>query len=77
MAIMQIILIIAIAVAAALVLFALVRGLVLFSQSHRDGDDAALMANYANQNKMMFSRVKWQAVTVLLLVVIGMVAAAG
>ena len=72
---MEIVLIVLVLVAAGFVLFSLVRGLVFFSQSHQAAQEGRLEENQAMQNKMMFNRVKWQAVTVLLLIVIGFVAA--
>ncbi len=72
---MNVAIILLIVAAAAMVLFSLVRGLIYFSQSREgaisaDGTDLHLM-----QNKMMFARVKWQAIAIILLVVLGMVAA--
>lgn len=72
--------IIAIVAAAALVLFSLARGLVYFAQTSDDiakgnVDAAGVARGHAMQNKMMFARVKWQAITILLLVVLGFVAA--
>lgn len=62
--------------AAGLVLFSLARGLYEFGKqrdelSTGNGPTAGQMM----QNKMMFARVKWQAITVVLLVVLGMIAA--
>ncbi len=72
---MNIAIILLIVAAAGMVLFSLVRGLIFFGQSREaamtaDGTDLHMM-----QNRMMFARVKWQAITIILLVVLGLVAA--
>lgn len=72
---MQILLILAVVAAAGLVLFALARGLYHFSQGHRASLDGTVHENQVMQNKMMMARVKWQAITVILLVLIGFFAA--
>ncbi len=79
---MNIVIILAIIVAAGFVLFSLVRGLIYFANTSNDlanGTTTATGVNHghAMQNKMMFARVKWQAITILLLVVLGMVASNG
>lgn len=74
---MNAILIIGVVVAAALVLAALARGLFHFSQSHQASLDGTLHENQMMQNRMMMARVKWQAITILLLILIGIFAAAG
>jgi Hypoxia induced protein conserved region len=68
-----------IVIAAGFVLFNLVRGLVFFAQTSDDLTNGAIdnggpNAGHVMQNKMMFARVKWQAITILLLVVLGVVA---
>jgi uncharacterized protein HemX len=73
---MNVILILGVVVAAVLVLVALGRGLFHFAQSHQAEMNGTLKENQAMQNRMMMARVKWQAITILLLIVIGMVAAA-
>ena len=73
---MNAILIIGVVVAAALVLAALARGLFHFTRSHQAMLDGTLKENQMMQNKMMMARVKWQAITILLLVLIGIFAAA-
>jgi Hypoxia induced protein conserved region len=73
---MNVVLIIGIVIAAALVLSALARGLFHFSQGHRAAVEGTVAENHRMQNRMMMSRVKWQAITILLLVLLGMVAAA-
>ena len=61
---MILLLVILIAATAAFTLFALLRGLTAFSQ-----DQTTESRNV--QTKMMFARVKWQAIAVLLVVIIG------
>ena len=73
---MNALLILGVVVAAALVLVALARGLFHFSQSHQAELDGTLKENQLMQNRMMMSRVKWQAITILLLILIGIFAAA-
>lgn len=75
---MNIIFVIAIIGAALMVVYALARGLLAFIQTNeaaRNGED--VMAMHHKQNQMMFARVKWQAITIILLVVFGMLAAGG
>jgi hypothetical protein len=72
---MQIFLALAVVVAAGLVLFALARGLFYFAQGHRAALDGKVEENQIMQNRMMMARVKWQAITVILLVLIGALAA--
>ena len=74
---MQILLVLAVVVAAGFVLFSLARGLFYFSQGHRAAMDGTVEENQLMQNKMMMSRIKWQAITIILLVVIGLTAAGG
>ncbi len=73
---MTAILILAVIAAACLVLVALARGLYHFSQGHQATIDGTVDENHVMQNRMMISRVKWQAITVLLLVAIAFVAGA-
>lgn len=73
---MNAILITGVVIAAVLVLVALARGLFHFTQSHQAAIDGTLHENQMMQNKMMMSRVKWQAITILLLILIGIFAAA-
>ncbi len=71
-------LIIGILLAAGAVVFALVRGLYYFAQTSDNRLDGVTTAElHAKQNKMMFARVKFQAIAVILLVILGMVAAKG
>lgn len=76
---MNIVIILAIVVAAGFVLFSLARGLIYFAQTSNDiangnVDAAGVAHGHTMQNKMMFARVKWQAITILLLIVLGAVA---
>ncbi len=74
---MNILLVLGVVVAAALVLFALARGLFHFSQGHRAQVDGTVQENQLMQNRMMMARVKWQAITIILLILIGVFAAGG
>ncbi|OWR00259.1 HIG1 domain-containing protein [Sphingopyxis witflariensis] len=74
---MQILLILAVVGAAGFVLFSLARGLFYFSQGHRAAMDGTVEENQLMQNKMMMSRIKWQAITIILLVLIGVTAGGG
>jgi hypothetical protein len=74
---MSYVIILAIVVAASFVLFSLVRGLVYFAQTSDNlTNGTGPSQGHLMQNKMMFARVKWQAITVLLLVIMGAFAAA-
>jgi Hypoxia induced protein conserved region len=66
---MIILLVLLIVAAAGAVVFALVRGLHAFAHLRpaEVGEDG-IPKSLAIQNKMMFARVKWQAVTILLIV---------
>jgi hypothetical protein len=72
---MEILLVLGVVVAAGFVLFSLARGLFHFSQGHRAAMDGTVHENQVMQNKMMMARVKWQAITIILLVLIGLFAA--
>ncbi len=72
---MQLLLVLGVVVAAGFVLFSLARGLFYFSQGHRAAHDGTVEENQLMQNRMMMARVKWQAITVILLVLIGVFAA--
>ncbi len=74
---MQILLVLAVVVAAGFVLFSLARGLFYFSQGHQAAIDGKVEENQLLQNRMMMARVKWQAITVVLLILIGAFAAGG
>jgi hypothetical protein len=68
---MNALLIIALLVAMGFVVFAVVRGLVAFANMKPDELDANGVPKSLNmQNKMMFSRVKWQAIAVVLIVIL-------
>ncbi len=74
---MSIIVILAIVLAMGAVLYALIRGLVTFlrtTEADLKGEGTSEM--HLMQNKMMFARVKYQAIAVILLVILGMFAAA-
>ncbi|WP_422059185.1 HIG1 domain-containing protein [Sphingopyxis sp.] len=71
---MQLLLVLGVVAAAGLVLFALARGLFLFAQGHRAAMDGTVHENQLLQNKMMMARVKWQAITIILLIIIGVTA---
>ena len=74
---MNIIVIIAIVLAMGAVLYALIRGIVAFlrtTEADLKGEGTSEM--HLMQNKMMFARVKYQAIAVILLVILGMFAAA-
>lgn len=72
---MQLLLVLAVVVAAGLVLFSLARGLFYFAQGHRAALDGEIEQNQLMQNRMMMARIKWQAITVILLMLIGALAA--
>ena len=72
---MNILLIHGVVIAAGFVLFSLARGLFYFSQGHKAQMDGTAHDNQVMQNKMMMSRVKWQAITIILIVLIGLLAA--
>ena len=72
---MNILLILLIIVAAGFVVFALVRGLHAFANMRpAELDKDGIPESLAMQNKMMFARVKWQAITIMLVVVLLLVA---
>ncbi|MEM6856848.1 MAG: hypothetical protein AAF559_03180 [Pseudomonadota bacterium] len=68
-------------VLAALVVFSLVRGVIAFLKTTRinlesgEGETVTEMQNL--QNKAMFARIKYQAAAIAVVVVIGLLAAAG
>ncbi len=68
---MTVLLIILVLAAAGAVAVALIRGLHAFANMRPDDvDENGIPKSLVMQNKMMFSRIKWQAVTVILLVVL-------
>jgi tRNA(Arg) A34 adenosine deaminase TadA len=73
---MNIILILGIIFCAGAVVVALVRGLFYFANTNDARRNGATIGElHAKQNAMMFARVKFQAIAVILLVILGMVAA--
>ena len=72
---MTILLVLLIIGAAGAVAFSLIRGLHAFDNLRpADVDEAGLPKSLAVQNKMMFARVKWQAITIALLAILVVVA---
>ncbi|MEH6756076.1 MAG: hypothetical protein V7676_01045 [Parasphingorhabdus sp.] len=64
---MSYILILLILVAAGAVVFALARGLIAFANMEPEDVDAdGVTASHKKQNQMMFARVKYQAIAVVL-----------
>lgn len=58
-------------VAMGFVVFAVVRGLRAFANTQpNEIDENGVPKSLVIQNKMMFSRVKWQAIAILLVVII-------
>lgn len=79
---MNYVVIAAIVIAAGFVLFSLARGLIYFAQTSNDiangqVDAAGVAHGHTMQNRMMFARVKWQAITIVLLIILGALAANG
>jgi hypothetical protein len=72
---MQWVLILLIIAAVAMVVVSLVRGLLYFSRaSDAVRDPEGVQAMHLKSNQMMFARVKWQAIVIVLLIAIGMLA---
>jgi len=68
---MTFLLVVLIVIAAGAVVFALVRGLHAFANMRpAEVDENGIPKSLHVQNKMMFARVKWQAITILLIVVL-------
>lgn len=64
---MSIVIIAMIVLAAGAVVYALVRGLIAFATMEPEDVDAdGITASHKKQNQMMFARVKYQAIAVLL-----------
>ncbi|MEO9470212.1 hypothetical protein [Parasphingorhabdus sp.] len=64
---MEILFIALIVLAAGAVVFALVRGLIAFANMEPDDvDSEGVTASHKKQNQMMFARVKYQAIAVVL-----------
>ena len=72
---MSILLVLGVVIAAGFVLFSLARGLLYFAKGHQAALDGTIHENQVMQNRMMMARVKWQAITIILLVLIGLFAA--
>jgi hypothetical protein len=68
---MNILLIIVLIAAMGLVVFAVIRGLHAFANMQpNDVDENGVPKSLVIQNKMMFSRVKWQAIAILLVIIL-------
>ncbi|MEH6701119.1 hypothetical protein [Parasphingorhabdus sp.] len=68
---MSYILILMIIAAAGAVVYALVRGLIAFANMEPDDVDAdGITASHKKQNEMMFARVKYQAIAIVLVVIL-------
>ncbi|PHR16614.1 MAG: hypothetical protein COA41_14880 [Sphingopyxis sp.] len=68
---MSYILILMIVAAAAAVVYALVRGLIAFANMEPGDVDAdGITASHKKQNEMMFARVKYQAIAVVLVIIL-------
>lgn len=68
---MSVLLIILLVVAMGFVVFAVVRGLHAFANMRPDElDENGIPKSLARQNKMMFARVKWQAIAIGLVVIL-------
>ncbi len=74
---MTTLLVIVLVVLMALVVYSLVRGIIAFLQSHRADIDAGPERQHEMQllqNKMMFNRIKYQALAIVVVAVILMMA---
>ena len=68
---MSYVLIAMIVVAAGAVVYALVRGLIAFANMEPDDVDSdGVTASHKKQNEMMFARIKYQAIAVVLVIVL-------
>jgi len=68
---MTYVLIAMIVLTAGAVVFALVRGLIAFANMEPDDVDAdGITASHKKQNEMMFARIKYRAIAVVLVVVL-------
>jgi len=56
--------------AVSLVVYALIRGLHAFVDPARITDKGDQTKSFSVQNKMMFARVKWQAIVILIIVIL-------
>ncbi|HEY9092419.1 HIG1 domain-containing protein [Parasphingorhabdus sp.] len=72
---MSYVLIILILIAAGAVVYALARGLVAFANMKPDDVDAdGVTASHKKQNQMMFARVKYQAIAIVLVALLILIA---
>ena len=68
---MEVVLIIALWGAMGMVVFALIRGLGAFAKMDpNDVDEQGVPRALAKQNSMMFARVKWQAIAIVLVMLL-------
>jgi Hypoxia induced protein conserved region len=68
---MNILLILLLLVAMGFVVFAVVRGLMAFANMKpNEVDENGVPKSLVIQNKMMFSRVKWQAIAIIIVVIL-------
>jgi Hypoxia induced protein conserved region len=68
---MSVLLILLLLAAMGLVVWAVVRGLHAFANMQPDDvDENGVPKSLAVQNKMMFNRVKWQAIAIILVVIL-------
>jgi uncharacterized protein HemY len=75
---MNVFLVILFVIIALMVVFALVRGLIAFLRmTKEDLENPGITKSHQMQNKMMFARVKYQAIAVGILVVLMLVAQSG
>jgi Hypoxia induced protein conserved region len=75
---MSVIFILLIIVAMGAVIFAVVRGLHAFANMQpADVDENGIPKSLLIQNKAMFSRVKWQAIAIILVAVLLMISKSG
>ncbi len=72
------VLIIAAVFAVGAVVFALTRGLIAFANMKpNEIDENGVPKSLHTQNKMMFSRVKWQAIAIAIMALLMIIASAG
>lgn len=75
---MGVVLVLLLIVAMGAVLFAVIRGLHAFgNMKPEDVDENGVPKSLAVQNKMMFSRVKWQAIAIVIVALLLLIAQAG
>ncbi len=75
---MSILLILLLIAAMGAVVFAVIKGLHAFGNMDvNDVDDNGVPKSLAVQNKMMFSRVKWQAIAIIIVALLLLIAQAG